>query len=747
MHRVPSQSSMSMALGGPAAYLILVATIALHSCAARATESQLALVLGGGGARGGAHVGILKELDRQRIVPDIIVGTSMGALVGGLYAAGHSGIEIESLLENAKLETLFQQILPRESRSFRRKEDDNDLLVKLQLRLEGRKLVLPGSLVSSHRFRNWLTEQFPANRDNEPFFGMDVKFAAIGTDLVTGNMIVIDSGSIDEAIYASMAVPGLMDPVERGNQLVVDGGLVSNLPIAAAKRLGASHVIAVDVGTPFYQKDGIKNSINSIDQMTRLLVRGNTEETIAAAEQDENTLLLRPELDGLKTASFTDLSTAIAEGDRVATLRRREIGRFSGTSKRDDAPIRKRQGDPHEGSTVRSLRFITDSALSDKYLRSYFQTQEGKEFRLEEMENDLRRLYGTELFERIHYTATSDDEHIVDLEVSAFERQGRDFLQFGLTLDEDFKSVSEYGLNFSFTRTQLNSRGAEWITRLRIGNNPLISTELFQPFGARSNYFASVSGTFSSPNEETADDTGAQRLNVYVLQTRLGRYISNWGSVSIGQLAGRLQANETSDFDFRATTLNLDRDTLDDPAFPAKGMRLTLASRWTQVELDDFSRSWNELTLDFAKFFSRGRHTYAFWGTLAGVVGTSATENTVSSGGLFNFSGYGRDDLSLNRVRVARGLYYRQLGRAGLRNVFSFPVYAGASLEYGDIQLKFGEQVFANDIVAGSGFVGINSVFGPLFLGVGAADTGEQRVYLSLGRPFVYDLTSTTLDL
>lgn len=695
-------------------------------------------------------MGILKQLDAHGIVPDIIVGTSFGALVGGLYAAGNSGAEIETLLKQAKLDKLFQQITPRNSRSFRRKEDDNNLLVKLNLRLDGRKVLLPNSLISAHNFRLWLKDQLIAYPGTEQYYGLDTKFATVGTDLINGHEIVLDSGSLEESIYASMALPGLMEPVDRGSQLIVDGGLVNNLPISTAINMGATHVIAVDVGTPFYNKEDINSSIDSIDQMARLLTRGNTEEGIQSASTNEQILLFRPDLNDISTASFQKIDLAIDKGERVAKLRDREIQQFKGISARQDRPIVRAQTGAADGLPIGSLNFTTDSRLSDRFLGAHFTLKEGDRFNRPEFERGIQRLYGTELFNRIVYTTNVNDNETADVSVNVLEKRGRSFVQFGLTIDQDFKNVSEFGLGLAYTKSQLNSLGGEWRTKLNVKKESGVTTEFYQPFGSRLQYFAAASLDYSMQKEDSdVSATNSPRLDVYVGQVALGRYFSNWGSLSLEYAEGRVGGDQFDGLQLEVTQLTLQRDTLNDPAFPTSGLRFSLTDHWSNIKTKlpqlPVLRA-NELSLDVAKFVSKNNHTLALWGTAAANL-ASGTQDTLSAGGFLNLSGYERQSISAKQMMILRTLYYHQLSDKGLTNVFNIPVYIGGSVEHGSLRFDDASESRPRSITAGSVFVGANSVLGPLFLGVGRSDSGEERVYLSLGRPFVYELTSTKLKL
>ncbi|MEM7276956.1 MAG: patatin-like phospholipase family protein [Pseudomonadota bacterium] len=733
-------SAGGLALGLTALVSLTPLTIAL---AEQAEDTKIALVLSGGGARGGAHVGVLRILEQQGIKPDLVVGTSFGALVGSLIAAGYSADEIEARLIQGNIGSLFNQLSPRETRSFRRKKDDDNLLVKLRLRLEGKNVTLPSALVSGHRLRTWLGSQYRHRATFADLRKSGIEYRAVVTDLVDGTELVVDQGLVEEGVYASMALPGIMEPIERDGRILVDGGLVNNLPVSVAEAWGATHIIAIDVGTPFYEKSELDTSFKAIDQMARLITRGNTERTIG--DLDARTVLLRPRLDGIATASFEQLPQAIQAGEDIA---RRQLSELATIAKLVRAKDQRASEDfaSLENTWVSTMSIRSDSALSDKYLATFFDTEAGQPFRKSVLDRDIARLYGTELFNRISYSA-KESEAGTDLSIDAFEKRGRSFIQFGLTIDEDFDSTSEYELTAAFTRTQLNRHGAEWQSALDIGAESAFTSELYQPFGARSQYFASLLGSFVYPSFDFVNAEGeatSDRIKAAAVQFEIGRHFGNWGRLSLQQLRGRLFSEDLFGIpiDIGFTQLNFETDTLDDPAFPTHGSRVLVSQQWARDGLGNNDNS-ERLAIDAVKVFSRQKSTFALWGTFATASGSEAITTGLSAGGFLNLSGFESDQLEGRHLAIARAVFYRRLRGNALNNVFDAPLYFGSSIEYGNVWNSRDDVSFSSARFAGSLFVGVNSIFGPVFVGVGVAENGNDAVYLSIGRPFVYRLTST----
>lgn len=706
-------------------------------------EGRLALVLSGGGARGGAHVGVLKILEEHGITPDIVVGTSFGALVGGLYATGYSANEIEKMLTDSELVTLFQQFSPRESRSFQRKKDDDNLLVKFRLRLEGTNVILPNSLVSGHRLRLWLADRFRDRHESTTFQNLNVEFRTVTTNLLDGSEVVLADGPIEDAIYASMAVPGVMVGLEKGDALLVDGGMANNLPISVAKQLGATHVIAVDVGTPFYNKEEINTTFQAVDQIARLLTRGNTERTIANI--DQNTLLISPDLDGVTTLAFDQIQEAITAGELSASVLREEIEEFKSLSSenRIDTIATTPIGTDYIVPMISSINIASDSALGDSYLRSHIFTEVNSPLNEALLDRDITRLYGTELFDRVDYRTIYSDNQIA-IDIDAHEKRGRGFIQFGITLDEDFKESRNYSASVAYTKTQLNRWGADWRSQLSIGESRTLETEFYQPFGRLSEYFMSANSSYVRDRIDLSGENekkGFENIDGFGFELEFGRHFGNWGRLSLSQSHLKIFSSSEllSNVDLGSTELSFERDTLDDPAFPTQGERVVINNSWTKPIFSDNSADEQTLTIDASKFFTRNRDTFGLWATFATNYVDEAGLGELSAGGFLNLSGFDEDELNGHHLAILRGLYYRRISGNPLSNFYDIPLYLGASVEYGNLWEKNEDISFSDTKLAGSLFIGGNSVIGPLFFGLGMTENSERALYFSVGRPFIYN--------
>ena len=263
---------------------LAVAACMLQEAGAQAVDAEddatprprIGLVLGGGGARGAAHIGVLKELERLRIPVDAIAGTSMGAIVGGLYATGVNAEDLEELVSSLDWNAALSDTAAREDMSFRRKQDEREFPINFELGLRGTDLVLPKGVIQGQELDLLLRKLTLHASHITDFDNFPIPFRAIASDIVAGEAVVMDSGDLAMAIRASMSVPGVFAPARIDGRLLVDGGLIGNLPIDVMKEMGVDIIIAVDVEFPLYKSEELKSVLTISEQMLTILIRKET---------------------------------------------------------------------------------------------------------------------------------------------------------------------------------------------------------------------------------------------------------------------------------------------------------------------------------------------------------------------------------------------------------------------------------------------------------------------------------------
>ncbi|HXO63181.1 MAG TPA: patatin-like phospholipase family protein, partial [Steroidobacteraceae bacterium] len=281
-----------------------------------ARRPRIGLVLSGGGARGVAHVGVLKVLEDMHVPVDAIAGTSMGAVVGGLYASGLSAREIEKIMTSLNWQDAFRDRPPREDLTLRRKQEDQSFLVKFPLGVRGGRILLPKGLIEGQSLNELLRRlTLPVVRITK-FDDLPTRFRAVATDLESGEPVVLDSGDLTSAMRASMSAPGIFAPVEREGRILVDGGIADNVPVDIARRMGVDIVIVVDVGAPLLGRDRLKDVTSISNQMLAILIRRNAEQQLATLGPKD--VLIAPPLGEASSFDFGAVGRVIGAGEAAA---------------------------------------------------------------------------------------------------------------------------------------------------------------------------------------------------------------------------------------------------------------------------------------------------------------------------------------------------------------------------------------------------------------------------------------------
>src|SRR6187549_4051012 len=274
-----------------------------------ASRPRIGLVLSGGGARGAAHIGVLKVLDENHIPIDAIAGTSMGAVVGGLYATGLSAADIERVMTSVDWQDAFRDRPARADLNFRRKLEDQTYLVKFPLGLKGGEFRLPRGLVQGQKLTQILRGLTLPVAPIDNFDDLAIPFRAVATDIVTGDRVVLDHGDLTTAMRASLSAPGVFTPVESEGRMLVDGGLSSNLPIDVAREMGVDVLIVVDCGFPLLERGKLDSVATVSNQMLAILIRSNT--TAQRKTLTDRDVIIDPALGDFSSLGFTEHAKAM----------------------------------------------------------------------------------------------------------------------------------------------------------------------------------------------------------------------------------------------------------------------------------------------------------------------------------------------------------------------------------------------------------------------------------------------------
>ena len=253
------------------------ASVSSPASAPPPARPRVCLVLSGGGARGMAHIGVLRVIEELKVPVDCIAGTSMGAVVGGLYASGMSAAQIETTIRSVNWQEAFRDAPPRRDLNFRRKQDDRNFLVRLPLGLKHYHILLPKGFIQGQTLQETLRQLTLPFSNTTNFDELPTPFRAVATDLVTGDAVLLEKGDLSIAMRASISAPGVFAPVDYEGRLLVDGGLAENLPIDVARAMHADVLIVSDVSFPLQPRDKLDTALSISNQMLAIMVRKNAD--------------------------------------------------------------------------------------------------------------------------------------------------------------------------------------------------------------------------------------------------------------------------------------------------------------------------------------------------------------------------------------------------------------------------------------------------------------------------------------
>jgi len=704
---------------------------------------KICLALSGGGARGAAHLGVLKVLEEYRVPIHCIAGTSMGALVGGAYASGMSTAELDEVTKTITTELLFKERPPRNELTMRRKKDDYTILFSPELAVKDGKVTYTKGLVSGVQLETVLRSLSRA-KGYHKFDQLPIPFRAVATDLVTGKAVIFKEGELANVMRASMSVPGAVAPAEVDGMLLVDGMLTENLPVATARAMGADIIIAVNVGTPLLRREELNGIFGVVGQMLSILTEQNVEASLALLKTSD--ILISPELGNFKTGSFDDLPKIAPLGDIAARKVAERLSQLS-IPAAEYATLRQRQQLAAVSDTqpVDEIRFRKMERVNPKSVEAVMDTKVKQPLVQKTVDNDMRRIYGSGDFEHVNYRFLEEPGRRV-LAVDAAEKSwGPDYLRFGLGLSSDFTGDAYFNLLASYRKTWLNSLGAEWRTDLQVGRTASLKTEFYQPVNAEGSLFI-------------APHLGIERRSQYVYQGKnhiasydipsalvgldVGAQFQRHGELRFGVVRGTSNAKldigppllpDTGITDQGALTGRLIFDRLDSVIFPREGWRLgaNIYNSTSSMGADNTYTKWDA---DGSAVFSFGEHTFNFGGKLGGKLGSHPLPayDNFQWGGFLQQSGYVTGQLLGDSIVFGRVMYYKRLIRGGLFE----GAYGGVSLEAG----KYDNQLIAGGptglLKSASVFVSVDTLVGPAYLGYGHAWDGNNSFYFYLGRPF-----------
>jgi NTE family protein len=706
---------------------------------------RIGLVLSGGGARGFAHIGVLRVLEELRVPVDVVVGTSMGSVVGGAYAAGRTAAELERFARETDWAAVLADRPPRRESDFRRREVDLEVPSRLELGIgPGGSLIGPPAVVGSQALERALEALLPPGLAQHPAGQLQLGFRAVATDLRTGALVELAEQPLAVALRASLSVPGLFPPLVHDGRILVDGGLVRNVPVDLARALGAQVLIVVNVGTPVDHVRELGSALGVAQQMINVLTEQNAQRSLG--ELAPGDVLIQPDLEGLDSSALaTGAPRAIAAGEAAARALAARLSVLAVPAPAWQAAEQARTGQATAlGAQAAGGRLVVrpSSHHSAELLAAAAGVRLGQAVDAGQARAAADRLYASGAFERVEVQSAQlpDGRAVILVPVEAPWR--RNPLRLGLELQTEqgsHEDATRFTASAMTTFDTLNAWGGQLRALLRLGSSTTAMGEWWQPLGAGSPVFGLASWRREAETRDIySQGERSSRLGVSAAAFRVGAGLSigRLGDMQFGWEHLRVRITPVlsgsaleGPVALRTQQLyaQLRLDTLDSLAFPTQGS--LLQASWRSRGLAGWQRAAEaELRAMTGFRFGRwGGHVYA--DASHGADGAAP----LSLGGFLRLSGTPIDSLDgessvFGRVVMGVPVAHMPIGLGG-------PVRAGFSLEMGGSFAAGQSRRLSELRRAGSAFVSVDTRFGPVYLALGATHRGGEAIYVFLG-PF-----------
>ncbi|MGB7501240.1 MAG: patatin-like phospholipase family protein [Azonexus sp.] len=715
-----------------------IAALTLCGTLAAAERPRVGLVLGGGGARGAAHIGVLEVLREQRIPVDCVAGTSMGGLVTGAFAAGLSPDEMLEAMGQADWRAMF---------------NDNPPINELNPRIKAQsRLFIPGTemgvtkdgaqplpaVVQGQKVKLFINRLVRSQYGEPLIEKMPIPVSIIATDLVTGDKVVFREGRLTHAMRATMSVPGLMAPVTDGERLLVDGGLVDNVPIdEVRKSCNPDVVIAVNVGSPLMKANDIGGIFSVAGQMINILTEQNVTRSLSTLGSGD--IYIKPDLDGITAAEFGRYAETAKRGRAAAEAILPRLKALSVDEKQYQDWLAATT--PVRGSlpVVDEVQIAGLKRVNPAYPGRYLENYDGAPVDVDRLDKDMGLIYGDGLYDNVDFSLLSTRDRNI-LRVTPLEKEfGPDYLRFGFNLNATSNAPSTFNLRVAYQKTLINSLGGEWLTGVQIGNENGAFTEFYQPLDAERRFFLEPKlSYFRSPiyiyqNNHRIAEYSVDQTSIDLMA---GVNVGLWGPVSVGW-AGRYRSAElstgsptlpTGSEGFSGFLARLDFDQFDRLYDPTHGW--AAHGSYFYAAGDGYDKA--DLDLRAADNFG----DYIVHGRIRGAgsfTGSLPFYDAVALGGFMNLSGFARNQIIGESLMYGNVRLEKIIGRlpAGLRG----DMRVGLAVEGGKVDGRYTETNLNGWQSSVTAYVGGETPLGMVYLGYGYSPNGMGNFYLFLGQP------------
>lgn len=723
--------------------LFSLLVLSLSVSIAEEERPKIGLVLGGGGALGFSHVGVIRELEELQIPIDYIGGTSMGAIVAGMYASGMSPDEMERSFVELDWWDVLKDQSPHQYLVYRRKEDDRRFM-GAEVGLNNWKFQFRPGMAHGQKLNNVL-ETFVLNSTGiTDFDQLNIPYRAVATDLRKGESVVLDRGSLARVMRASMAVPGAFTPVRMDDRVFVDGGIFNNIPVEVVKNMGADIIIAVDVGASGAEKSE-KSDFRSLPEVVgrtyTIMQRPDQLEQLKKAD-----IVIQPELVNFSSSQFHKSALIIPQGTKAAKAMSEELNPYS-VSDDEFASFLKKQRLKHEKQIViNEIKVEDNSKVSEQAIRYRIHSEPGP-LDLDSVNSDLRRIYGMGDFQTVTYDIEPNGNEYALIYHTREKYWGPGFLHFGMKIESATDTSMLWSLLLNYTRTQLNDFGGE--ARLDLqggGHHRSLHTEWYQPFVRSGRFFIAPAITLADEDIDIYQDddiVATVEQETILGNLDIGASGFEFGEVRLGLVGGHVWADgrsgiltqEISDDSVIGLTTRFVMDQLDDSIFPSRGYQFGIKGLFVDEQLGA-DHTYDRLEGIAILPLTVGNHTLIPKIRGGTSFGTDLPFYSIFSlGGMDSFAGYAPYQVYGNYYGVVSLGYRYRLGR--IPPTFGNGLYAMARIDSGNAWFDKDEVSIKDLNLGGMVGLGADTVIGRCIVSVGKAEQlNHFRFYFSLGNQF-----------
>lgn len=697
---------------------------------------RIALVLGGGGARGAAHIGVLEVLEREHIPIACVVGTSMGGLTAGAYGAGLTPADMRERLDKADWTDMFLDSADYSQLGFRKKRVTRRFLSGTELGLTNHGLQLKPGVIAGTKIKLFFNQLIGADSGERKIEDLPIPTAIVATDIGTGDKFVFKSGSLSLAMRASMSVPGLMSPVDYEGHKLVDGGLVDNLPVEVAQELcNPDVIIAVNVGSKLKPADQVVSLLSVTSQMIGILAKQNVAYSIAKLKPQD--IYIEPKLGDFSATDFAHYQQAAVIGAQATEA---VLAKLKNYSVDEPSYVAWRNTKSNQRESVVQVDQIVISHLERQppdYMKQHIRQQPNNLLNRAELEQDLIHLYGDGFYESIDYQINSQGDQKA-LVINAIEKDwSSDYFTFGFDINNEYRQDTNFDVRAAYRNTWINHYGGEFFGTADIGSNPGFEAEFYQPLNYRQTYFVQPSVYHKSEVFSVflnQDKIAEYDLKRSYSEISFGKNLEFYGQAKLGWREYDMKStSDVSAVDlgnyhdkYGGIIFDMQVDERNRLHFPSRGWsgRLTYFNSPHQ----DYAKLSSELNFAYPldNFVLAGRASY-----IRSTHGQLPFVDAAYLGGFLNLSAYATNQIIADNAFYTHLRAERIIGRMPLG--LNGDLRLGLGLEGAKLKNAYTTTEAESWLNSAVLYLGGETPLGPAYLGLGFSNDGKLNLYMQVG--------------